>query len=278
MLTASFARVLGPGHAAAVSAVLAADPVSSCLVASRFEQVGMNEAALGGQFWGVGGGRDGLCFAGSTMVPLSGDAAAVRSFAHVATRRARSCATILGPAGLVLPLWDRLEPRWGAARDVRVDQPLMVCAREPSCVVDERVAPAQPADLDAYFPAAVSMFTEEVGVDPRANDGGTGYRKRIEDLIAQGRAFVRFEDGEVVFKAEVGAMSRRVALIQGIWVHPELRGRGLGAPATAAVVRAVQHQLRRVPSLYVNAHNTPARAAYRRVGFEQVGTFASVLF
>jgi len=77
VLTASFARVLGPGHAAQVSRVLTTDPVASCMVAARFEQVGMNEAAMGGQFWGVGGGRDGLLFAGASMVPLTGDAAAM---------------------------------------------------------------------------------------------------------------------------------------------------------------------------------------------------------
>ncbi len=58
VLTTSFARVLGPSHTAAVSRVLAADPIAGCMVAARFEQVGMNEAALGGQFWGVAGGRD----------------------------------------------------------------------------------------------------------------------------------------------------------------------------------------------------------------------------
>jgi predicted GNAT family acetyltransferase len=33
-----------------------------------------------------------------------------------------------------------------------------------------------------------------------------------------------------------------------------------------------------VVSLYVNDFNSPARAAYARVGFSQVGTYASVLF
>jgi predicted GNAT family acetyltransferase len=33
-----------------------------------------------------------------------------------------------------------------------------------------------------------------------------------------------------------------------------------------------------VVSLYVNDFNTAARAAYRRVGFRDVGLYASVLF
>lgn len=278
MLTATFSRVLGPAHTAQVSSVLAADPVASCMVAARFEQVGMNEAAMGGQFWGLGGGRDGLLFAGASMVPLGGGPSAMRSFAHVAARRGRKCATILGPAELVLPLWDRLEPRWGEARDVRADQPLMACPRPPIGPVDRHVRPVRPDELDDYFPSAVAMFTEEVGVDPRSGDDGRGYRARIAELIGAGRAYGRFDGRTVMFKAEIGSLSRSVALIQGVWVHPQLRGRGLAAPAMAAVVRAIQHDLGRMPSLYVNQYNHSARRTYNRIGFEQVGTFASVLF
>jgi predicted GNAT family acetyltransferase len=278
VLTASFARILGPGHAAQVSRVLTTDPVASCMVAARFEQVGMNEAAMGGQFWGVAGGRDGLLFAGASMVPLAGDAAAMRSFAHVAARRGRKCATILGSADLVLPLWDRLESRWGPARDVRDDQPLMACPGQPIGPLDPHVRAVRPEELDAYYPSAVSMFNEEVGVDPRTGDNGRGYRARIAELIGSGRAYARFDGQSVMFKAEIGSLSRTVALIQGVWVHPQLRGRGLAGPAMASVVRAIQRDMGRTPSLYVNQYNRPARRTYDRIGFQQVGTFASVLF
>jgi predicted GNAT family acetyltransferase len=137
--------------------------------------------------------------------------------------------------------------------------------------------PVQIDQLDSYYPAAVAMFTEEVGVDPRRPDGGAGYRARVEELIRAGRSFARFENGQVVVKAEIGAISSRAALIQGVWVAPEHRGRGLAAPAVATLVQYI-HTLRRIPSLYVNHHNAAARAAYRQVGFRQVGTFASVLF
>ncbi len=278
MLTASFARVLGPSHTGQVSRVLAADPITTCMVAARFEQVGMNEAAMGGQFWGVGGGRDGLLFAGASMVPLSGDASSMRSFAQIAARRGRKCATILGQADLVKQLWERLEPRWGPARDVRPDQPLLTCATDPFGPVDPHVRLVRPDELETYFPSAVAMFSEEVGVDPRAGDEGRAYRARIAELIGSGRAYARFDGQTVMFKAEIGSLSNTVALIQGVWVHPQLRGRGLAGPAMAAVVRSIQHDLGRIPSLYVNAYNAPARRTYSRIGFEQVGTFASVLF
>ncbi len=278
MLTTAFARVLGPGHIAQVSRVLASDPVVSCMVAARFEQVGMDETALGGQFWGVAGGREGLLFAGASMVPLAGTPGGMRPFSSMAARRGRRCATILGPADLVMPFWERLEPKWGPARDVRPDQPLMVCATDPVGPVDPGVRLVRPDELDTYFPAAVAMFTEEVGVDPRLGDGGVGYRARIDQLINGQRAYARFDGDQVVFKAEIGSLSQHVALIQGVWVHPDHRGRGLAAPGMAAMVRDIQHRLHRVPCLYVNNYNTAARRAYERVGFHQVGRFASILF
>jgi predicted GNAT family acetyltransferase len=44
------------------------------------------------------------------------------------------------------------------------------------------------------------------------------------------------------------------------------------------VVALAQETIAPVVSLYVNDYNHAARAAYERVGFRQVGTFASVLF
>jgi hypothetical protein len=46
----------------------------------------------------------------------------------------------------------------------------------------------------------------------------------------------------------------------------------------AAVVAACLRDLAPAVSLYVNDFNAPARRSYERVGFKEVGTFASVLF
>ena len=177
----------------------------------------------------------------------------------------------------MLPLWEDLTEYWGEAREVRPDQPLMATDAPPLIAPDPDVRRARPDEMERYLPAAISMFIEEVGVDPRLGDGGAGYRARVAELIGAGRAFTRVENGEVIFKAEIGALSTRVGQIQGVWVHPDWRGRGLGQHGTAAVV---DHLVRagRVASLYVNAFNTPARAAYDRVGFRQIASFATVLF
>lgn len=268
----------------AVRAILDADPVMSCMVTARVEVAGLEPWRLGGEMWGTdsrplrGGRLEGLCFAGPNLVPLQGTQTTLRIFADRAVRRGRMCSSLVGPADLVLGLWQELVTDWGPAREVRADQPLMAMGTVPAVPVDPLVRPVRPEELDRYLPAAIAMFIEEVGVDPCADDGGLSYRARVSELIAAGRAFARFENGEVVFKAEIGSLCSTVGQIQGVWVRPDRRGHGLATHGTAAVVDRLVRGMGRSASLYVNGFNTPAKAAYQRVGFRQVGQYATVLF
>jgi predicted GNAT family acetyltransferase len=277
VLRVAGARLLDDRDRAGVRALLERDPVAACMVAARVEVAGLDPWRLGGELWAVGQRLDGLCFSGANLVPLRGERSALRSFADRARRHGRGCSSLVGRAELVLPLWDELSGHWAPAREIRPDQPLMALAGPAVVPPDPYVRPVRPEELDTYLPAAVAMFTEEVGVDPRLGDGGVGYRSRVAELIAAGRAFARFEGDQVVFKAEIGALSSQVGQIQGVWVHPDRRGHGLGTAGTAAVVERLA-AMNRVSSLYVNGFNHVARAAYRRIGFTQIASFATVLF
>lgn len=272
------ARLLEDRDAVQVRAALARDPVAACMVASRVEPAGLRPSRLGGEVWGYGSSLDGLCFSGVNLIPLSGGPEAMRAFADRVLRRRRVCSSLVGPAEQVLALWDELAAQWGPAREVREQQPLMVLSGDPAVRPDPMVRQVRPEELDRYLPAAIAMFTEEVGVDPSRDGGAAGYRARVAELIAAGRAFARFEHGEVVFKAEIGAMSQTVGQIQGVWVHPDKRSSGMGTAGTAAVADHLVHGLGRAASLYVNGFNIAARVAYGKVGFQQTGTFSTVLF
>lgn len=269
-------RVSVARDVAAVWRVLDADPVGSCMVAARVADHGVEPRSIGGELWTRGGVDESLCYAGANLIPLRGTPADLTAFADKAVSAIRRCSSLVGRAELVLPMWQRLVDVWGPARDVRESQPLMALRTMPECPMDPEVRQVRPDELDAYLVAAVDMFIGEVGVDPRLGDGGRAYRRRVANLIAAGRAWARFERGEVVFKAEVGSQSPAVGQIQGVWVHPERRGQGLGAGGTA-MLAAVIVGTGRVASLYVNDFNEVARATYERVGFTQTGTFATVL-
>ncbi len=260
----------------AVNRVLDADPVGSCMVAARVADHGVDPAAIGGELWTRRHTYESLCYAGANLIPLRGSGADLNAFADKAMGAARRCSSVVGRVELVLPMWERLQTTWGPARDVRDNQPLMALSSAPACAVDPAVRRVRIDELDAYLVAAVDMFIGEVGIDPRLGDGGRGYRRRVAGLIAAGRAWARFEHGQVIFKAEVGSESPAVGQIQGVWVHPDRRGHGLGTAGTAALAAAVVGA-GRIASLYVNSFNTVARASYAKIGFSQVGTFATVL-
>jgi len=263
-------------EAGEVYRVLDEDPVGACMVASRVVEHGIEPAAIGGELWTRQRPTESLCYAGANLIPLRGGADDMHAFADKAMSTARRCSSLVGRAEMVLPLWQRLENAWGAARDVREQQPLMALSTPPVCAMDQAVRQVRADELDAYLVAAIDMFIGEVGIDPRVGDGGRGYRRRVAGLIAAGRAWARFERGQVVFKAEVGSQSPSVGQIQGVWVHPDWRGRGIGTAGTATLAAAVVRG-GRTASLYVNDFNTVARATYHRIGFTQVGTFATVL-
>lgn len=278
--SSSSVRVLDEADLAAARTVLARDPVSNVFVASRLEACGLDPGRLGAQVWGwFNGGRlHSMCFVGANIVPVEAGPDAAVAFAERARRYGRRCSSMVGPAAAIGTMWDVLLPAWGPARDVRSPQPLLAIDREPDVAGDLAVRRVRADELDLILPSCIAMFTEEVGVSPVGNDGGALYRARVAELIGQGRSFARIEDGRVLFKAEIGSATAGACQVQGVWVDPQLRGRGLGTTGTAAVVQAALRDIAPVVSLYVNSYNAAARSSYARVGFTHVGDFASVLF
>jgi len=281
VLTQTTTRVLDPGELPAALAILESEPVDNAFVTSRVQIAGLDPWRLGGEMWGwyADGRLRSLCYSGANLVPICATPEAVRAFADRARRAGRRCSSIVGPAGPTSHLWRLLEPSWGPAREVRPNQPLMVTdAPSADVAPDPLVRRVRKDEMDVLMPACVSMFTEEVGVSPLAGDGGLLYQARVAELIGTGRSFARIEDGKVLFKAEIGAATSRACQIQGVWVAPEARGRGLSKAGMAAVLRYALHDVAPVVSLYVNDYNTAARRAYSRVGFRETGAFMSVLF
>jgi len=285
------ARSLTRADLAQALQVCAVDPVASVLAAARLEiAVRAGFGAAAGQAWGFPdtGPLEAICWAGANLVPVvpiedaDRRAQAVAAFADLARVHGRRSSSIVGEQGAALALWERLAPHWPPARDVRADQPSMAIDTAPSLTPEPTVRRSVPSEIGLVLPACVRMFTEEVGYSPVAS-GGSAYAERVRSLITEGRSFVRMVPDvggrpAIGFKAELGAVAGGVAQVQGVWVEPAFRGRGWSESGMAAVVAATRATVAPVVSLYVNAYNERAVAAYRRVGFEQVGTFATILF
>lgn len=255
--------------------VLRIDPVESVAIASWVQREGVERALGTGRIWVCG---KAVCYSGANLLPVNADPQEARGFAELAAIEGRRCSSIVGRLPTTGDLWHALEPYWGPARAVRERQLVMVADGLPTVPHDPLVRFARLADADAYFTASVAMYQEEIGTSPIAGDGGFAYRRRIAQLIGDRCAFVRMDGGQVVFKAELGAVTSQVAQLQGVWVHPELRGQGLGTSGTAALMRLARASGIPRISLAVNDFNTAAVRSYLRCGFDVVGEQLVVLF
>lgn len=263
-------------YKSAVREYFQADPVGSILAAVHTDTMGLGPSRMLGVV--EAGALQSAVWYGANMVPVRTDHADRQLYAEYVLERPRECSSIVGHSNEVLDLWEMLRPYWGEA-EVRNSQPSLV-ADDLLIAPDPKVRPARVEDAAIVSPAAVAMFTEEVGYDPTAY--GPGYVARVYELCRSGHTFLRTGIGpdgnvRVEFKADIGALWNGVAQIQGVWTAPDLRGQGIATGAMAAVVDQVRATIAPTVSLYVNAYNHGALRLYDKVGFKQVGEFATVL-
>lgn len=273
-------RALRPAHVDEALALARRDPLTHALAGSRLQELMAHPAGLQREFTVTGpdAAPRGLLWNGANVSPMGGGPRELERFAEHLLRLGRQCGSLVGARPDIEMLWEQLSGRWGPARELRWSQPLLEFTAAPATPPASSVRPATRSEAAAVFPAAVAMFREEVGADPLARDGGRGYRRRVEELIAQGRTYVIIEQGSVVFKADVGAIFGDVAQIHGVWVDPQRRGHGIARAAMADMALQVQRDHAARVSLYVNDFNEPARRAYAAAGFTPAGELSTILF
>ncbi len=281
--TAVRVETLSGAVPAELMAFVDADPMVNAVVSERLRVAGSLEPRrLGGTLLAVrdaSGAIAGAALSGGILMPLGGGSEQWRALGrHLATRR-RPCSSVIGRVAAVEALWAELAGSWDEPRAIRAAQPLLVLDSAADLPAgDSRVRAVRPDELDRYLPAAAAMFTEELGISPYRQTGVADYRRRVESVIATGHAFAVFDEaGDVVFKADLGVVSRHTCQVQGVWVRPDQRGRGIGS---AALVPVLRHALSLAPtaSLYVNDFNRPARRTYARLGMREVATLSTILF
>jgi predicted GNAT family acetyltransferase len=224
--------------------------------------------------WGAFDDRDELCgvlHVGPNLVPAFEDEAALQALAPAATGL-HLARMVVGERSAVERLWSLVRHDYPAPREVRPRQFVYALeprqlARAPRAWSPGVARLATRADEEPVLRLSAAMYTEEMGENPLARDPD-GYRRRVRVLTARGWTYVYDVDGQLQFKMDVGCASGRSAQIQGVYVPPSLRGRGVGTGAMAACC-ALAFDRHPNLSLYVNDFNLPAVALYERIGFQR---------
>lgn len=273
-------RLLGVDDVDDALDLCAQDPAANVFVASRILDGGLGSGSTAAHGYFVDGRLEAFVWSYANVVPVGTGPESWGPLAGQVKRMRRRSASFLGPREEVLGLWQQTRSAFPRPRAMRSEQPLMATRTPPSQLgfdVDARVRPARLDEVDLVLPAAEHMFTHEIGYRPYTGSPAF-YRDSIWRLIRQGRTYVVIEDGRVIFKADIGSVALDACQVQGVWLSPELRGRGLAAGFMASVVEQTMADHAPFVTLYVNDYNVAAVATYDRIGMQRVGTFATILF
>jgi uncharacterized protein len=192
-------------------------------------------------------------------------------------KRHRGERMIVGSRETVSAFWETVRSWHEPPRLVRDRQLVMAIDRARLRPYEARtiVRHARMEEWKEVAESSAEMVRHELAYDPRrgSHDFSVGIRQMIDRQLW----WVGTTDGRLCFFCNIGPWSDQTMQLQGIWTPPSMRGRGLASASLAAICDRL---LEATPtlSLYVNDFNEAAVALYRRVGFEHVGDFQTLLF
>jgi uncharacterized protein len=217
----------------------------------------------------------GVAYCGRQLV-LAAQPDALAEFGEYAKRH-RGERMIVGPRETVRAFWDIVQSWHVAPRLVRDCQLVMMVDRsrlrayEPIATVRH----ARMEEWSAVADGSAQMIRHELAYDPgRASPDFTA---SIRQMIERRLWWVGIADDRLCFFCNVGPWCEQTLQLQGIWTPTELRGQGLATASLAAICDRLL-EVSPTISLYVNDFNDAAIALYRRVGFEHIGDFQTLLF
>lgn len=128
---------------------------------------------------------------------------------------------------------------------------------------------ARPEELMQTATAQAEVAFIESGNDPMSRDR-EGFLKRCLRRIEQERVFAVFEGSKLVFKADIIAEANDVIYLEGVYVAPAFRGKGIGSACLAEVSRRLLGRASYVCLLsnqeFKHAHRSFEKAGLRNTG------------
>lgn len=129
-------------------------------------------------------------------------------------------------------------------------------------------------DLDQIVPVQAGLAEYESGINPLEVDPD-GFRARCARRIEMGRVWVLTEHGKLIFKADVQAHTPDVVYLEGVWVNPAMRGKGIGRKCMRQLCVDLLTRTKTICVL-VNEENTRSHTFYRMCNFKVRGVYDSL--
>lgn len=182
---------------------------------------------------------------------------------------------VAGPAPMVAGFWGSFGT---TAHEVRTHlaQTMFELTQPPEASEPFALPLARESDLDDLLTASCDMHEEELGLQLTSYDR-EAYRHGLVGQILEQRVWClrHAVTGQLMFKASIASPSPLCAQVEGVWVPPAFRRSGVAQRAMRELSVRLLRRHDRV-SLYVNDHNVAAVGLYRKLGFREVGPFATL--
>lgn len=127
----------------------------------------------------------------------------------------------------------------------------------------------RPAKIEELLPVAeaqAEVAFVECGVDPMQKDRA-GFLRRVARRIEQGRIFVVVENEKLIFKADIMSETEDVIYLEGIYVAPEQRGKGVGSRCLSKLSSSLLNRVQNI-CLLSNVRFQRAHQSFRNAGFK----------
>jgi GNAT superfamily N-acetyltransferase len=250
-----------------VSKFLKVRPVHTVVMSSFIKDNGLVSEDNRGKFYGYrneAGELTGVALIGHTTLIEARSEDALTAFAIIARSSENPIHIMMSEGNAIENFWERYkqdgsQPRLSFTEKLfEIKIPFLV----QECEWDVRLADVSEVEQIAEAHAEVAFI--ESGVNPRERDP-EGFIKRCIRRIEKQRTFVVIEDGKLVFKADIVAETDDVIYLEGIYVSPEYRGRGIGPKCLSHLSSKLIHRVENICML----SNLAFKAAHR--SFEKAG-------
>jgi len=255
-------------HEAEVLDFLSAHPMLTFVMMGWINDNGLVSQLNRGNFYATRNGRgelDGVALIGHVTLLETKSDDSLSSFAKLA-RNCPSSFVVMGEEERIDRFMQFYAPE--APQSYRVGRELLFERRSrvhcESSVPSLRRATLE--ELDLVVPVHAQMAFEESGVNPLEVDP-LSFRDRCARRIHQGRVWVCIENQRLVFKADVVSDLAEVNYLEGVYVRPEDRGKGLGTACMRHVTNLLLSRTKSV-CLLTREEEKAAQSCYVKAGYK----------
>jgi predicted GNAT family acetyltransferase len=267
---------LTTGQESEVMAFLSQRPVHTIIMSGLIRDNGLESSLNRGVFYACRnrqGELIGVALIGHLTLIETNQMAALTAFARLARAEVR-LRTIIGEEERIERFWSAylsfgLTP-YRRCRELLFEQHYPIEVRQSSCGL--RLAVMD--DLALVAASHAQMAEQESGASPMQTDR-RGFLERCARRIKQGRVWVWRERERLLFKADVIAETPEAAYLEGVYVHPQARGKGYGLSSLAELSQRLLARTK-IICLLVNEQNISAQLLYRRAGYKLQSVYSAI--